>query len=64
MRLLKQGKNMSATKGNKIKYTGEDTSVLVHGETYEVASSMPGGIQVVIPTGFCGITEDKYELVK
>jgi len=47
-------------KGSKIKYT----SVLVSGEEYKVFEVFEGGIRVYIPTGFVGLTNDKFEAIK
>jgi len=51
-------------KGSKIKYIGEDTSVLVSGEEYTVFEVFESGIRIHIPTGFAGLTADKFEVVK
>ena len=51
-------------KGSKIKYLGEDTSVLEHGEEYTVFEVFENGIRIYIPTGFAGLTDDKFEVIK
>lgn len=51
-------------KGSKIKYLGEDTSALEHGHEYTVFEVFDGGIRICIPTGFAGLTDDKFEVVK
>ena len=51
-------------KNSKVKYTGKDTSVLTNGETCKVFRVFDDGIRVYIPTGFSGIPNDRFELVK
>ncbi len=51
-------------KGQKVKYLGTGNSVLVTGNTYEVASISEGGIQVYIPTGFAGMKNEEFEVIK
>ena len=48
----------------KIIYTDVSTSLLEQGKEYKVFSVLENGIQIYIPTGFVGLTYDRFEIIK